>query len=312
MSIIAQPAGDLDRADVVALAMMGTAFGNEDRVAVLQLFQGRDAADGRFQQALVPGHEDGERRQAHVHRRIGRHFGKDLTVRNDQGRLLAQTFQRMAQFIFLDDDSRAVVVDDFPDSLLLRQDEAPFRRCRIDGDDEDDEIAALDEVAHDRRCRFDGLQAGQALFEFVDAFSLQGADVDFMVLRLEGLVQQVRLIIDDEVRQVLVPDESQDFVVSRRPSFRSIDDDDGYIRLIEDLLRPAHPFLAQGPDIVEARRVDDDHRPQGQEFHSLVDRVRRRPFRRRYDRQVLAGHGVDDTRFPGIAAAKETNMDPFA
>ena len=60
MRIITKPAGNLDRADVVALAMMGTAFGNEDRVAVLQLFQGRDAADGRFQQALVPGHEDGE------------------------------------------------------------------------------------------------------------------------------------------------------------------------------------------------------------------------------------------------------------
>ena len=259
MRIITKPAGNLDRAYIIALAMMGTAFGNEDCIAVLQLFQGRDAADGRFQQAFMSSHEDGERRQAHVHRRVGRHFGKDLTVCNDQGRFLTQTFQGMAQFIFLDDDGRTVVVDDFPDSLLLRQDEAPFRRCRIDGDDEDDEVAALDEVAHNRRCCLDRFQAGQAFFQFVNAFSLQSADVDFMVLCLTGLVQQVRFIIDDEVRQILVPDESQDFIVGRRPAFSGVDDDDSYIRLVEDLFRPAHPFFPQGPDVVESRRVDDDH-----------------------------------------------------
>ena len=107
MRIIAKPAGNLNRADVVALAVVRTAFSNEDRIAVVQFFDGRDAADGRFQQALVPGHEDGERRQAHVYRRVGRHFSKDLTVCNDQGRFLTQTFQGMAQFIFLDDDGGA-------------------------------------------------------------------------------------------------------------------------------------------------------------------------------------------------------------
>ena len=125
--------------------MVRTAFSNEDRIAVVQFFDGRDAADGRFQQALVPGHEDGERRQAHIQRRVGRDFGKDLAVRNDQGRFLAQAVQGMAQFIFLDDDGGAVIVDDFTDCLLLGQDEAPFRRGRVDGDDEDDEITALDE-----------------------------------------------------------------------------------------------------------------------------------------------------------------------
>ena len=68
----------------------------------------------------------------------------------------------MAQFIFLDDDGGAVIVDDFTDRLLLGQDEAPFRRGRVDGDDEDDEIAALDEVADDGRGCLNGLQAGQA------------------------------------------------------------------------------------------------------------------------------------------------------
>ena len=103
----------------------------------------------------------------------------------------------MAQFIFLDDDGGAIIVDDFTDCLLLGQDEAPFRRGRVDGDDEDDEIAALDEVADDGRGCLNGLQAGQAFLQFMDALSFQGTDVDFMVLRLSGPLQQIGLIIDE-------------------------------------------------------------------------------------------------------------------
>ena len=241
--------------------MVRTAFSNEDRIAVVQFFDGRDAADGRFQQALVPGHEDGERRQAHIQRRVGRDFGKDLAVRNDQGRFLAQAVQGMAQFIFFDDDGGAVVVDDFTDCLLLGQDEAPFRRGRVDGNDEDDEVAALDEVADDGRGCLNGLQAGQAFFQFMDALPFQGTDVDFMVLRLSGPLQQIGFIIDDEIRQVLFPDEIQDFVIGRRPPFGNVDDDDGYIRLVEDLFCPPHPFFTQGADVVETRRIDDDDWP---------------------------------------------------
>ena len=55
----------------------------------------------------------------------------------------------MGQFIFLDDDSRTVAVEDFPNRLLLRQDEASLRRCRIDGHDENNHVAAMNEVADD-------------------------------------------------------------------------------------------------------------------------------------------------------------------
>ena len=95
----------------------------------------------------------------------------------------------------------------------------------------------------------------------MDALPFQGTDVDFMVLRLSGPLQQIGFIIDDEIRQVLFPDEIQDFVIGRRPPFGSVDDDDGYIRLVEDLFCPPHPFFTQGADVVETRRIDDDDWP---------------------------------------------------
>ena len=51
----------------------------------------------------------------------------------------------------------------------------------------------------------------------MDALSFQGTDVDFMVLRLSGPLQQIGLIIDDEIGRFFSPDEIQDFVICRRP-----------------------------------------------------------------------------------------------
>ena len=49
------------------------------------------------------------------------------------------------------------------------------------------------------------------------------------------------------MRQTLTPNEAQYLFVGRGQAFRPIDDDDGNIGLIEDLLRPAHPFFPEAP-----------------------------------------------------------------
>ena len=51
----------------------------------------------------------------------------------------------MGQFIFFDDDGRTVAVEDSRIVWLLRQDEASLRRCRIDGHDENNHVAAMNE-----------------------------------------------------------------------------------------------------------------------------------------------------------------------
>ena len=218
----------------------------------------------------------------------------------------------MGQFIFLDDDSRTVAVEDFPNRLLLRQDEASLRRCRIDGHDENNHVAAMNEVADDGSFGVSRLQSGQFFLQFMDAVTGQGADMNCMIIGLSRMLHQVGLIIDDKIRQALTPNEAQYFFISRSQAFRPIDDDDGNIGLIEDLLRPAYPFFSEGTDVVDPWRIDDDHRAQGQELHGLVNGVRRRPLGVRYDRQILAGNGVYDTRLTGIAATEKSDMSPFA
>ncbi len=53
---ILNPFRQLFRADVAALPVMGAALGNQNTVAVLQLFQGRNAKHCLFQIAFVTGH----------------------------------------------------------------------------------------------------------------------------------------------------------------------------------------------------------------------------------------------------------------
>ena len=68
-----------------------------------------------------------------------------------------------------------------------------------------------------------------------------------MIIGLSRMLHQVGLIIDDKIRQALTPNEAQYFFISRSQAFRPIDDDDGNIGLIEDLLRPAYPFFSEAP-----------------------------------------------------------------
>ena len=53
---VPDPFRQLFRADVAALPVMGAALGNQNTVAVLQLFQGRNAKHGLFQITFVTGH----------------------------------------------------------------------------------------------------------------------------------------------------------------------------------------------------------------------------------------------------------------
>ena len=54
------PAGKLDRTDIIALLVMGTALGNQDPISVLQRGQCRRTPDGCFQTAFIPGKQNGK------------------------------------------------------------------------------------------------------------------------------------------------------------------------------------------------------------------------------------------------------------
>ena len=105
----------------------------------------------------------------------------------------------MGQFIFFDDDGRTVAVEDFPNRLLLGQDQAPLRCRRIDGHDQDDHVAAGNEVADDGYFVFIGFQAGQFFFELMNARSRQGADPDGIFFDSRRFPRKISFIIDDEI-----------------------------------------------------------------------------------------------------------------
>ena len=58
--VLVQPARDFYGADIIALAVVCTAFGNEDGIAILKLVNGVHTMNCLRQKALVTGHEDGE------------------------------------------------------------------------------------------------------------------------------------------------------------------------------------------------------------------------------------------------------------
>lgn len=78
--VLTQPGWQFYGADVVTLAVMGTALGDENRVPVLEIFQGGNACHGCLQEAFVVCHQDGKRSQGDGIRGDFSYRGKGLTV----------------------------------------------------------------------------------------------------------------------------------------------------------------------------------------------------------------------------------------
>ena len=82
--ILSYPAGDLMRSDIITLAVMGTAFRNEDFVAVLYPVQSRGPLYGGSQISLVAGEQDRKRSQGYMCGSILGYPGENLAVGDDK------------------------------------------------------------------------------------------------------------------------------------------------------------------------------------------------------------------------------------
>ena len=306
---------------------MRTAFGNEHLVSVLELLEMGRAVDGLCEVAFVARHEDGEGREAYAGRHDAADDAENLAVRNDEGRVLPQFFQRFRQFVFPRDEGDGTGIEDVADGLLLRQDQPSLGSRLVDRDDEDDEVPGPDQVGTDGEGRrLFGHQAGQGLPQLVDvAFrgtaddlvgNMGGADFGhagnvffrlFQVLSAAG--QLVGLREDEQGRQLFGADAVEEGHVLGGRAGSRLDDEEGDVRFIEDLVGPLHAQAAQFAFVVDTRRVNQQHRAQRQQLHRLGHGVRRGPRRVGHDGQVLVRQGVDKARLAGIAAAEDTDMD---
>lgn len=100
--VLLEPVWQLYGADVVALAVVGTALGDENGVPVLKVFQGGNACYCSFQEAFVICHQDGKRSQGDG---IGGDFpyhGKSLAVCDDHCRLISQPVQGCCKLMLPD------------------------------------------------------------------------------------------------------------------------------------------------------------------------------------------------------------------
>ena len=118
---------------------------------------------------------------------------------------------------------------------------------------------------------------------------------------------QVGLVEDDHNRNVSLAQFVEELFLEFVP-LPGGGDDDAHVGAVEDLPRPLDAELAQGPGVVDPRRVDEQHRPDGEQFHWLFDRVSRGAGHLRDDRHLLPRQGIQERGLSGVAAAEESDV----
>ena len=320
------PSGNFHGANVLALAVVRTALGDEDLVALPEVLQGGNAEDLLPQIALVPGHEDGERGGGNVRGRVPHDEFEGLRVGHDQRRRLCQSGQGLLQVFGLDAEGIGVAVEQLAQDHLLRQDDAPFRGRGVNGNDEHHGVAGRYKVAENGLLLFGILcQGAHALLEFVDAGAGNGTDKQGVGVRFPGRFgsvwvralrcafrQQVSLVADNEVGELPLLKDTNEFPVGRLERDGAVGHKDGKVGLCQDLAGPLHALFPERSLVVEARGVNDDDRANGEELHRLLHGVRGGAADVGDDGKVLAGHRVDHAGLAGVADAEEPDVDALA
>ena len=70
----------------------------------------------------------------------------------------------------------------------------------------------------------------------------------------------------------------------------------------------SHALFAQGADVVDAGGVDEEHRPQRQQFHRLFHRIGGGAGHVGDDGDLLPGQGIEQRRLARIAAAEQADV----
>jgi hypothetical protein len=81
----------------------------------------------------------------------GLHFQKDLRIGYHQLGGSLQPLQGVAQFPLLYNDTIRIIIEEIPDRLDLRKDEAAFRRFFIDGNDKECHLTRPHEITQNGR-----------------------------------------------------------------------------------------------------------------------------------------------------------------
>ena len=160
--ILSEPGGDFDPADIIALNMVRTGFGNQYPVTVVQLVDFLCAAEENADIAFVTGKQGGKSGHFDFRRNFGSNFHDNLRIGDYQSRRLFQVSQHRFQIMLFGNNGDGVAVENFPQNLNLRQNQPAFGRRQVDRHDQYHGIAGFDQIAGQqgifpefRRCQTD-------------------------------------------------------------------------------------------------------------------------------------------------------------
>ena len=295
--------------------MVRAALRDEDARPVGQAAKRRRSGDGVAEESLVAGHEDGEGGQGHRERHDLRDEPEGLAVGDDHAGRRDERGERPGELVLAGDEVHRLRVEHVANRLLLREDHPALGGGRVNRGHEHDHVAWREQVAHDARVeRLVGGETGETLLELLDPLEGDGARIGLVCARGGPAVlgEKVALVANDEVGQAAALEQTDELGLGGGERPRRVGHEDGHVGAVEHAPRPRHALLAERARVVEARGVDDDHRPQGQDLHRLRDGVGRRAERVRDHGEVLTRHGVDQARLARVPQTEEPDVDPLA
>ncbi len=84
-----------------------------------------------------------------------------------------------------------------------------------------------------------------------------------------------------------------------------------HIYPVKHLPGRSYALFAEASHIVKARSVDDDHRPQGKQFHGFAHGIRRGAFLFGNHRQILPRDGIYQAGFACIPPSEKAYFNTF-
>ncbi len=195
----------------------------------------------------------------------------------------------------------------------LRHDQAPFGRLLVDGHDKHRHLARAHQVAENngRADKFLGGRAQQRLAEVENTLPPVGGSVHAWHLHLvepggEFGVRagEVYLVEDNDDRRPALTQLIEQLLLECSPC-AGLGHEHAEVGAVDDLARALNAHFAKGAHIVDAGRVDEEHRPERQQFHGFFHGVGGRAGEVRDNGHLLPSDGVQQTRFSHIAAAED-------
>jgi len=316
--VLGQPSRDLHPTDVFADGVMGTGLSDEDSVSGNQRIHGQRPFHLRDQIAFEPRKQNREAGQHNVVRRIRCDLEKSLRISHHKCGGLVQPVEGVAELPFLDHHAVGIAVQQVANGLDLRQDQPPLGGFLVNGDDQHGHLARPDDVCEDARVVHEVGRSvvQQRLADIEDPLPgdcrrpdhrdlASGEPFDHRRVR-----RRLIAFVEDNNHVDLPASQLLDDSFLEITPHRRLGNNHTQIRPVKHLPRLVHAQLAQGSHVINAGRINEEHRPQRQQLHGFLDRIGRGPGEFGDDGHILPRDRVEQAGLANVSASEDADMKP--